>query len=271
MPPRRPAVLGLTRELAGQWGRRGIRVNAIVPGWFDTEMTDGLFTNDKSAGWVRRNTMLGRGGEPRRGRRRPALPGLAGLVATSPATPSSSTEGGPPDDHSGHDAGAAPHRVGPGAGARRGARPGAGSGRAAAPRRRRGPVPLGPARDGQRRHGFPSRSPSPSATRWPARSSASAPESPPTGWTSRSPCTASGPAAGAAGARHGRENSCLRLTGPVGGGLGRDGGLAEFMLVPSERFLVKAQRAAGRGARPAHRRRPDGVPRRGREPRCRGR
>lgn len=55
-------IIGLTRELAGQWGRRGIRVNAIVPGWFDTEMTDGLFTNDKSAGWVRRNTMLGRGG-----------------------------------------------------------------------------------------------------------------------------------------------------------------------------------------------------------------
>jgi len=55
-------IMGLTRELAGQWGRRGIRVNAIVPGWFDTEMTDGLFTNDKSAGWVRRNTMLGRGG-----------------------------------------------------------------------------------------------------------------------------------------------------------------------------------------------------------------
>ena len=56
-------IIGLTRELAGQWGRRGIRVNAIVPGWFDTEMTDGLFTNEKSAGWVRRNTMLGRGGE----------------------------------------------------------------------------------------------------------------------------------------------------------------------------------------------------------------
>jgi len=40
--------------------------------------------------------------------------------------------------------------------------------------------------------------------------------------------------------RQGRENSCLRLTGPVGCGLGYDGGLAEFMLVPSERFLVKA-------------------------------
>jgi NAD(P)-dependent dehydrogenase (short-subunit alcohol dehydrogenase family) len=55
-------TIGLTRELAGQWGRRGIRVNAIVPGWFDTEMTEGLFTDDRSAGWVRRNTMLGRGG-----------------------------------------------------------------------------------------------------------------------------------------------------------------------------------------------------------------
>jgi len=56
------AVIGITRELAGQWGRQGIRVNAVVPGWFDTDMTDGLFSNDKSAGWVRRNTMLGRGG-----------------------------------------------------------------------------------------------------------------------------------------------------------------------------------------------------------------
>ncbi|QYJ03584.1 SDR family oxidoreductase [Nocardioides panacisoli] len=56
------AVVGVTRELAGQWGRRGVRVNAVVPGWFDTEMTDGLFSNEKSATWVRRNTMLNRGG-----------------------------------------------------------------------------------------------------------------------------------------------------------------------------------------------------------------
>jgi NAD(P)-dependent dehydrogenase (short-subunit alcohol dehydrogenase family) len=55
-------VIGLSRELAGQWGRRGVRVNTVVPGWFDTEMTDGLFTDEKSAGWVRRGTMLGRGG-----------------------------------------------------------------------------------------------------------------------------------------------------------------------------------------------------------------
>jgi propanol-preferring alcohol dehydrogenase len=40
--------------------------------------------------------------------------------------------------------------------------------------------------------------------------------------------------------RDGRENSCLRLSGPAGCGLGYDGGLAEFVLVPSDRFLVKA-------------------------------
>jgi NAD(P)-dependent dehydrogenase (short-subunit alcohol dehydrogenase family) len=35
-------LLGLTRDLAQQWtGRRGIRVNAIAPGFFATEMTDG--------------------------------------------------------------------------------------------------------------------------------------------------------------------------------------------------------------------------------------
>ncbi len=35
------AVVGLTRDLAQQWtGRRGIRVNAIAPGFFASEMTD---------------------------------------------------------------------------------------------------------------------------------------------------------------------------------------------------------------------------------------
>jgi NAD(P)-dependent dehydrogenase (short-subunit alcohol dehydrogenase family) len=34
-------LLGLTRDLAQQWtGRKGIRVNAIAPGFFDSEMTD---------------------------------------------------------------------------------------------------------------------------------------------------------------------------------------------------------------------------------------
>lgn len=38
----------------------------------------------------------------------------------------------------------------------------------------------------------------------------------------------------------GRENYCLELAGgPVGGGLGRDGGLADYVLVPHERHLVR--------------------------------
>jgi len=35
------AIVGLTRDLAQQWGsRKGIRVNAIAPGFFKSEMTD---------------------------------------------------------------------------------------------------------------------------------------------------------------------------------------------------------------------------------------
>src|SRR4029079_17804155 len=33
-------VMGLTRELAASWGRRGIRVNAIAPGFFHSRLAD---------------------------------------------------------------------------------------------------------------------------------------------------------------------------------------------------------------------------------------
>ncbi len=56
-------LIGLTRELAGQWGGNGIRVNALAPGWFRTEMTAGLFGDERSSRWVERNTLLGRGGD----------------------------------------------------------------------------------------------------------------------------------------------------------------------------------------------------------------
>ena len=56
-------LVGLTRELAGQWGRSGVRVNALAPGWFRSEMTDGLFSDERARRWVERGTMLGRGGE----------------------------------------------------------------------------------------------------------------------------------------------------------------------------------------------------------------
>jgi NAD(P)-dependent dehydrogenase (short-subunit alcohol dehydrogenase family) len=55
-------LIGLTRELAGQLGRRGVRVNALAPGWFPSEMTFELLADESSAKWVARNSMLGRAG-----------------------------------------------------------------------------------------------------------------------------------------------------------------------------------------------------------------
>jgi NAD(P)-dependent dehydrogenase (short-subunit alcohol dehydrogenase family) len=33
-------LMGLTRELAASWGRQGIRVNAIAPGYFHSRLAD---------------------------------------------------------------------------------------------------------------------------------------------------------------------------------------------------------------------------------------
>ena len=57
-------LIGLTRELSGQWARQGIRVNALAPGWFRSEMTQGLFEEERTLNWVSRNTQQHRPGEP---------------------------------------------------------------------------------------------------------------------------------------------------------------------------------------------------------------
>ncbi len=56
-------IIGLTRDLAQQWtGRKGIRVNAILPGFFTSEMTD-----QYPEGYIESHAhrlLLGRKGDP---------------------------------------------------------------------------------------------------------------------------------------------------------------------------------------------------------------
>jgi NAD(P)-dependent dehydrogenase (short-subunit alcohol dehydrogenase family) len=55
-------VINLTRELAAQWARRGVRVNCLAPGWFESEMTADMFTDERSIKWMRQRTPMGRSG-----------------------------------------------------------------------------------------------------------------------------------------------------------------------------------------------------------------
>ncbi len=49
---------GLTAELAVQWAEHRIRVNTVAPGFFRSEITEGMYTDERSSAWLDRNTPL---------------------------------------------------------------------------------------------------------------------------------------------------------------------------------------------------------------------
>jgi NAD(P)-dependent dehydrogenase (short-subunit alcohol dehydrogenase family) len=59
------AVAMLSRHLAVEWAARGVRVNALAPGYFRSEMTAGLFDDDAlRSEIVEGPSPMGRGGRP---------------------------------------------------------------------------------------------------------------------------------------------------------------------------------------------------------------
>jgi hypothetical protein len=56
------AVVNLTRELGVQWARKGVRVNALAPGWFESEMTELMFSDQSANDFMKRNCPMGREG-----------------------------------------------------------------------------------------------------------------------------------------------------------------------------------------------------------------
>jgi NAD(P)-dependent dehydrogenase (short-subunit alcohol dehydrogenase family) len=56
------AVIAMSREIAVQWARKGVRVNSLCPGWFVSEMTAGMDTDEGSQKYVMQNSPIPRMG-----------------------------------------------------------------------------------------------------------------------------------------------------------------------------------------------------------------
>lgn len=74
-------LVGLTRELAGQWARHNIRVNNIAPGYFPTELTDPMMEEGSSGlNFITKRTPMRRPGKL------PELDGALLLLASDAST-----------------------------------------------------------------------------------------------------------------------------------------------------------------------------------------
>jgi NAD(P)-dependent dehydrogenase (short-subunit alcohol dehydrogenase family) len=56
------AVIGITKELGLQWARKGVRVNSLCPGWFLTEMTSGMESDEGAKKLIAQNSPIPRMG-----------------------------------------------------------------------------------------------------------------------------------------------------------------------------------------------------------------
>ncbi|MEO8158601.1 MAG: glucose 1-dehydrogenase [Betaproteobacteria bacterium] len=58
-------VLMMTRSLANEWGKHGVRVNSIAPGFFPTALSAKMWAQEKMTNWAKANTPLGKLGDVR--------------------------------------------------------------------------------------------------------------------------------------------------------------------------------------------------------------
>ena len=74
------AVASLTKGMATDWGPKGLRVNALAPGYFDTPMNAALVADTAFSDWIARRTPAGRWGQL------PELQGACIFLASSAAS-----------------------------------------------------------------------------------------------------------------------------------------------------------------------------------------
>ena len=57
-------IEAITREWATQWGRHGVRVNTLAPGFIESEITGQVIHHEKTQAWILRNSLIQRHGVP---------------------------------------------------------------------------------------------------------------------------------------------------------------------------------------------------------------